>query len=282
MRWLSAHFGEASGPAVCVDGWEDVPVRLQASFTERLLTVLRWTLGFAGAVVVLWVGAAFLAASPASAAVVVPGVAGQAVLKGGNSRPAGAKNGGTGDNGGQDPKVKKPAQDPKVKKPAQDPKVKKPAQDPKVKKPAQDPKGKKPAQDPKAKKPAQDPKAKKPAQDPKAKKPAQDPKAKKPAQDPKAKKPAAGSGEKPAQDTAPAKKKAATGSGEQEPTDAATVKAVKAAEAVDDVVAELGEAGTKAGKATAAKATAAAEGHRCEGHRGEGGREGVAGRRRGD
>ncbi|GAA1325786.1 hypothetical protein [Pseudonocardia xinjiangensis] len=79
------------------------PVRLRPSPLERLLWMLRWLLGLAGAVVVLWVGAAFLAASPASAAVVVPVAAQQAMSKGGHTKSAGGNGGsnsGSGSSGG--------------------------------------------------------------------------------------------------------------------------------------------------------------------------------------
>ncbi|MHA6618479.1 preprotein translocase subunit SecA [Pseudonocardia sp. DLS-67] len=69
----------------------------------------RWLLGLAGAVVVLWVGAAFLAAAPAAAAVVVPMAAAQGLQKGGTTRLMSAGDGGgsDGDSGGSDKKEKK-------------------------------------------------------------------------------------------------------------------------------------------------------------------------------
>ena len=90
MGWVSVHDGGAAGLAVRADA----PVRLRLSAGERLWAVVRWVLGLAGAVVVLWFGAAFLAASPAAAAVAVPVAAVQVSQKGGISRPAGGKNNG--------------------------------------------------------------------------------------------------------------------------------------------------------------------------------------------
>src|ERR687896_64076 len=62
MGWMSVRDGGASSLAGCAVS----AVRLQMSTMERLLLVLRWTLGLAGVVVVLWLGAPFLAASPAN------------------------------------------------------------------------------------------------------------------------------------------------------------------------------------------------------------------------
>src|SRR3954452_24186496 len=75
-----------------------VPVQLRLSAVDRLWAVTRWVLWLVGLVVVLWFGAAFLAASPASAAVPTT-TAKQSLLKGGNSRPAGSGNG-SGNSGG--------------------------------------------------------------------------------------------------------------------------------------------------------------------------------------
>src|SRR3954449_4999145 len=89
-----------------------VPVQLRLSAVDRLWAVARWMLWLVGLVVVLWFGAAFLSASPASAAVPVSAAA-QGLMKGGNTRPAGGKNGtagsgktGADSSGGDD---KKPA-----------------------------------------------------------------------------------------------------------------------------------------------------------------------------
>ena len=65
MRRHTAHEGEAPGLPACAAA----SVRLRLSATDRMLLVLRWTLTLVGAVVVLWVGSAFLA-TPASAAAV--------------------------------------------------------------------------------------------------------------------------------------------------------------------------------------------------------------------
>src|SRR5688500_13952982 len=87
----SAHDGEASSLPVCARA----VVRLRLSLRDRVWGAVRWTLGLVGAVVVLWLGAAFLAATPAVAAVAVPVVAAhQGVVKTGGIRPAG---GGDGD-----------------------------------------------------------------------------------------------------------------------------------------------------------------------------------------
>src|SRR5689334_18550566 len=70
-----------------------VPVQLRLSAVDRAWAVVRWVLWLVGLVVVLWFGAAFLSATPASAAVSVT-AASQGLLKGGNSKSAGGKNGG--------------------------------------------------------------------------------------------------------------------------------------------------------------------------------------------
>src|SRR3954449_3275264 len=71
-----------------------VPVQLRLSAVDRLWAVARWLLWLVGLVVVLWFGSAFLSASPASAAVPVT-AASPGLLKGGNSKSAGGKNGDT-------------------------------------------------------------------------------------------------------------------------------------------------------------------------------------------
>ena len=84
MYRRSAHHGEASGLAVRVDA-----VVLRRSLQEHAFRILQWTLGLAGTVVVLWFGAAFLAASPANAAVALPaGAVQQSLQKGGKYRLA--------------------------------------------------------------------------------------------------------------------------------------------------------------------------------------------------
>src|SRR4051794_26655157 len=70
-----------------------VPVQLRLSAVDRLWGGARWLLWLIGLVGVLWFGAAFLSASPASAAVSVA-AASSGLLKGGNSKSAGGKNGG--------------------------------------------------------------------------------------------------------------------------------------------------------------------------------------------
>src|SRR3954454_14933989 len=69
-----------------------VPVQLRLSVVDRLWVAARWVLWLAGLGVGLWFGAAFLAASPASAAVPAS-VVSQGLVKGGNSRSAAPKKG---------------------------------------------------------------------------------------------------------------------------------------------------------------------------------------------
>ncbi|WP_343943656.1 DUF4781 domain-containing protein, partial [Pseudonocardia zijingensis] len=96
-----AYDGEALGLPVCAGA-----VRLRLSAMDRLLWVVRWVFGLAGAVVVLWIGAAFLA-TPASAAVVVPAAAVQSSpTKGGGSKK-GDGDGGDGDSGKKEKKSEK-------------------------------------------------------------------------------------------------------------------------------------------------------------------------------
>jgi hypothetical protein len=85
MHGCVAHNGEAMSLAVCAG----TVVRLRVSRVERALSVLRWTLGLAGLVVLLWMGAAFLAAAPAAAATPVRLISlQQGLMKGGNTRLA--------------------------------------------------------------------------------------------------------------------------------------------------------------------------------------------------
>ena len=78
MRRHIAHEGEAPGLPACVVA----SVRLRLSVVDRLLLALRWTLVLAGAVVVLWIGSALLAA-PASAATVPAAAVSVGALRGG-------------------------------------------------------------------------------------------------------------------------------------------------------------------------------------------------------
>ncbi len=105
MWHQSAHDGEALRLPACAGAC----VRLRLSLRDRVLGALRWTLGLAGAVLVLWLGTAFLAAAPAAAAVAVPVAAvQQGLLKGGGIRPAGSgdgdsdSSGSDGDSGSSD------------------------------------------------------------------------------------------------------------------------------------------------------------------------------------
>src|SRR4051812_19131183 len=83
---------ESHAGAVALDVSSAVPVQLRLSAADRLWAVLRWLFWLVGLVVVLWLGAAFLSAAPASAAVPAT-VAPSGLLKGGNSKSAGGKNG---------------------------------------------------------------------------------------------------------------------------------------------------------------------------------------------
>src|SRR5690606_41699101 len=67
MDRVSACARGAVGPAPRAD----VAV-LRLSAVDRVWCAVRWTLALAGAVVVLWFGAAFLAAAPAAAAATIP------------------------------------------------------------------------------------------------------------------------------------------------------------------------------------------------------------------
>ena len=102
MSRYSAYDGEATGLPVCAGA-----VRLRLSAVDRLFWVVRWVFGLAGAVVVLWIGAAFLA-TPASAAALAPAAAvQQSLLKGGASNrqsdggDGGGDSGSGGDSGGE-------------------------------------------------------------------------------------------------------------------------------------------------------------------------------------
>ncbi|MEN3268152.1 MAG: mucin9, partial [Pseudonocardia sp.] len=90
MRAHSVHDGEAMGLAVRADA----AVRLRLSPVERLLRVMRWVLGLAAAVVVLWVGAAFLAAPTAVAATMPVTASTQGAQKGGKEKPSGSSGSG--------------------------------------------------------------------------------------------------------------------------------------------------------------------------------------------
>ena len=61
MSRYFAYDGEAAGLPVCAGA----VVRLRLSAADRLWGAVRWVFGLAGAVVVLWIGAALLA-SPAT------------------------------------------------------------------------------------------------------------------------------------------------------------------------------------------------------------------------
>lgn len=74
----------------------DSAVRLRLTPAQRLLVALRWVLGTTFAVVALWVGASFLLATPAVAAVPVS-TASQVHLKGAKERPSGNPEAGSGD-----------------------------------------------------------------------------------------------------------------------------------------------------------------------------------------
>jgi cytoskeletal protein RodZ len=124
---------ETHAGAVALDVRPDVPVQLRLSALDRLCVVLRWTFTLAGLVVVLWFGAAFLAASPASAVVPIT-AASTGLVKGGTSRPAGGKNGNSGSGTTTDTtsesttaNTKKPAATTETKKPAATTETKKPA-----------------------------------------------------------------------------------------------------------------------------------------------------------
>ncbi|MGI5126743.1 DUF4781 domain-containing protein [Pseudonocardia sp. CA-107938] len=91
---MSSRVGGVVDPAVRV-GVDAVVLRL--SVMDHVLMIMRWVLGLAGAVVVLWIGAAFLA-TPASAATVAPMTVQSSPLKGGDS----SKGGGGGDDSGGD------------------------------------------------------------------------------------------------------------------------------------------------------------------------------------
>ncbi len=86
-RQVEMHAGPR-GPVVRLD----VPVQLRLSVRDRVRAAVRWVLWLVGLVVVLWFGAAFLTATPASAAVPAA-VAAQGLVKGGKTRPAGGKDG---------------------------------------------------------------------------------------------------------------------------------------------------------------------------------------------
>ncbi|WP_232668176.1 hypothetical protein, partial [Pseudonocardia sp. TRM90224] len=99
--------GEGFGPAVLADV-SCVRLRLRQPVRDRALAVLRWALGLAGCVVVMWMGSALLA-TPASAAAAPVLSASQGLVKGGKERPAGVRfagmesgDGGDGGNGGED------------------------------------------------------------------------------------------------------------------------------------------------------------------------------------
>ncbi|MHA6628428.1 preprotein translocase subunit SecA [Pseudonocardia sichuanensis] len=94
----SVRTGEALGLAVRPDA-----VRLRLSAVDRLWQVVRWTVTLAGAVVVLWLGSAFLMATPAAAAVAVPVAhagAKQSMVKASGARPADGGDGDSGSDGG--------------------------------------------------------------------------------------------------------------------------------------------------------------------------------------
>src|SRR5688572_32649733 len=94
MRARAIWDGEAIGLAVPGGAC----VRLRSSWPERLLTLLRWTLGTAAAVVVMWVGVAFHATT-ASAVAALPAAAAaqQGLLWGGVMRPAASNGDGEGE-----------------------------------------------------------------------------------------------------------------------------------------------------------------------------------------
>src|SRR5918994_1802309 len=143
MRRHIAHGGEATGLPACAGA----SVRLRLSVADRMLLVLRWTLTLAGAVVVLWIGSAFLA-TPASAAAVPATAVSAGVLKGGisNSADRPKKDGRNSDKKKSGDDKKKSGED--KKKPGDD--KKKPGED--KKKPGED--KKKPGED--KKKPGED------------------------------------------------------------------------------------------------------------------------------
>ena len=83
MRRHIAHEGEAAGLPSCAVA----SVELRLSAMDRMVLVLRWMLTVAGAVVVLWIGSAFLA-TPASAVATPAAAVSAGVLKGDNSNSA--------------------------------------------------------------------------------------------------------------------------------------------------------------------------------------------------